>query len=577
MCGIAGSFNVSNLTENNIMKMIETIGYRGRDEQDVHKVGPAIMGHARLAVVDPENGKQPMTNEDGTVWVTFNGEIYNYVELRNELKAKGHVFKSRCDTEVLVHLWEEEGEHMLGRLIGMYAFCIWDTKKNRGILARDRQGIKPCYYTDYLDGMVFCSEIKGISSLPGFKKKINKNALLNVFTFNYAPPPETCFEGVYHLPPGSYMALETGKKPVIKKYWNWPFLEERKEATDEEFGALLDDAVRLQLRFDVPGGLFLSGGVDSSVVAQHLSRSWSVKNYEAIGLDFPVNGFSEYSQASEVAKMVGANISPLHIAAENIPKIAQKVSFHADQPHGDFSFFLFYMLSQKAHERNKIVMFNGDGPDEALLGFTHNQNFFSRLNFSTRAYFDVISYMNSDMRSALLTSDFIKGTQDPYEKFLSILEPWSELDPIEQVSAYELTSLMPGNNLIKGDRMGAAWSIEGRSPLLDHRISELFVRLPTSEKIKDGVGKNFLKRYALNFYPRSMIYRDKKMPTMPIGEWIKNELYDWAHEVLSSHPDDGIFNQQAIMGLLEDHRMNRKNHTQQIRTILMTKLWLNNF
>jgi asparagine synthase (glutamine-hydrolysing) len=577
MCGIAGVFNTKTKGKENVGTMVEKIGYRGIDERGVHQIGPAILGHVRLNVVDPENGKQPMSNEDGTVWVSFNGEIYNYIELREELKAKGHKFKSRCDTEVLVHLWEEEGEKMLERLIGMYAFFVWDEKKKRGMLARDRQGIKPCYYSEYDGGIAFCSEIKGILSLPKFTKKINKDTLLQMFTLNYPPPPQTCFEGVQHLMPGHYMLFEESQKPVIKSYWQWPLFAEKRLITHDEFSSMMDDSLRLQLRFDVPGGLFLSGGVDSSIVAHHLSKSWSVKNFDALGLDFEVSGFSEYTQAKLVAGQVGAHISPLTISASEIPEIAAKVGYHSDQPHGDFSFYLFYLLSKKAHSMNKIVMFNGDGPDEALLGFGHNQNYFSRLNFSMKSYFDLITYMNSEMRQKLLTEEFLKGTTDPYEKFENVLAPWADLDPIEQISAYELTCLMPGNNLIKGDRMGAAWSIEGRAPLLDHRISEAFVKLPTSEKLKNGIGKSYLKEYALRYFTKEMIYKDKKMPTMPIGEWVKNELYTWAKDLFMSSPDDGIFNQNEILAMLEEHRENKRNNTQQIRTILMTKIWLKNF
>lgn len=579
MCGIAGVVGAEGVTTQHVDKMIAKIGYRGVDEQGVQDVHGAIIGHARLAVVDPANGMQPMSNHDNTIWVTFNGEIYNYVELREELKSKGYVFKSRCDTEVLVHLWQEEGEAMLDRLIGMFCFFVWDQKTGKGMLARDRQGIKPCYLADYKGGIAFCSEIKGILELPDFPRMIDQNTLLQVFAFNYPPPPATCFKNVRHLQPGTYLRFERNKIPTTHTYWCWPLLEDRSEPSYEEFGALLDDAIRLQMRFDVPGGMFLSGGVDSSVIAHHLVKQWIEPVLHGTSLDFKTDGFSELSRAQSVADQNGIVMHPFEVDPQLIPEIASSVVFHADQPHGDFSFYLFYLLGQAAHKENKIVMFNGDGPDEALLGFGQNERYFSglgRMNFSARSYFDTICYMNEGMRGKLLTRDFTKNTEEPLDKFLSVIQPWESLDPVEQVSAYELTSLMPGNNLIKGDRMGAASSIEGRAPFLDHRISELFARLPLSAKFKDGVGKYYLKKYAARHYSEESIFRPKSMPTMPIGEWVKTTLYDWAHDIMSG-PQDGIFQRDAILQMLKDHQKGYRNHTQQIRTIIMTKLWMKEF
>ena len=580
MCGIAGVIRSQSATLDDVRGMIAKIAYRGADEQGFQKVGPALLGHARLAVVDPVNGKQPMSNEDGTVWVTFNGEIYNYVELREELKAKGHKFKSRCDTEVLVHLWEEEGEKMLDRLIGMFAFFLWDERNDRGIIARDRQGIKPLYIAQYGGGLAFCSEIKGILTLPGFETKIDNDTLLHVFAFNYPPPPRTCFQGVTHVTPGTYLLLEGDKAPQTRTYWTWPLFEERRTPSFDEFAELLDDAVRLQMRFDVPGAMFLSGGVDSSVVAIHLAKAWLNPPLEALALDFKQLGFSEMEYSKVAAERAGVQLRAFEVAPDFVPDIAPKVVFHSDEPHGDFSFFLIRLLCQEAHRQKKIVMFNGDGPDETMLGFGQNERYFSgvgRMNFSLRSYFDLICYMNEEMRQRLLTDEFLVGRQDPVDKFAEILAPWESLEPMEQVAAYELTSLMPGNNELKGDRMGAAWSIEGRSPLLDHRVSELFVRLPLEEKFKNGVGKAYLKEYALRAFPRDFIYRPKTMPTMPIGEWVKSSLYEWTRETFSYRPDDGIFKTSALLKMLDDHRAGKRNHTSQIRTVLMTKLWLKEF
>jgi asparagine synthase (glutamine-hydrolysing) len=579
MCGIAGVVNAGGVTQEHVHDMISSIRYRGQDEQGVQSLGRAIFGHARLAVVDPENGKQPMTNADGTVWVTFNGEIYNYVELREELKAKGYHFKSRCDTEVLVHLWSEEGENMLGRLIGMFAFFLWDTRNQRGILARDRQGIKPCFIADYQGGTAFASEIKALLALPGMQKQVNVNGLKEVFAFNYCPPPQTCFKGIFHLDPGCYLLFEGDKKPVKKRYWQWPFSDEKQTPSYEEFEALFDDAVRMQMRFDVGGALYLSGGVDSSIVAAHLKKQWKFERLEAFGLNFPNQDYSEFAFSQKAAGLMDVDLHEIRVTPQQIPSIASEVVRHAEQPHGDFSFFVFYLMAQHVHRQGKIVMFTGDGPDELMAGFRHNENYFHdqmRMNFSLANYFNVICYMDAPTRERLLNLDFEKGTADPLERFNEIIDPFRSLEPIEQIIAYECTSLMPGNNLVKGDRMGACWSTEGRAPMLDHRISELFIRLPTNRKFFDGMGKYYLKHYAARHLPQDFVFRKKTMPTMPIGEWMKNTLYDWVRQTLSE-ADSQYFNRSAVLNMLDEHKAGTHNHTKSLRTLLMAQLWLNHF
>ena len=579
MCGIAGVVGARGTTEQDVWGMVDCIKYRGVDEQGVETLGRAVLGHARLAVVDPENGKQPMSSTDGKVWVVFNGEIFNFIELREELKDKGYKFKSRCDTEVLVHLWCEKGERMLDDLVGMFAFFIWDQRTETGMLARDRQGIKPCFYASYEGGVAFASEMKAILALPKFQRKVNDAALGHVFSFNYCPPPQTCFEGIRHLPPGTSMRYANGRFSEPKRYWQWPLEGERVEATPEDLERALDAAITLQMRFDVEGGLFLSGGVDSSVVAKRLAPQWNRPVLDALGLRIDDQGFSEYSYAERVAAELHLNLSALDIAASDIPEIAQAVVRHAEQPHGDFSFFLFYLLSRRAHQQGKIVMFTGDGPDEVMLGFRHNEQFFStmtRANFSMRNYFDLISYTTAKDRQRIMSPGFLPHTQRSAELFMEMVQPWSDLEPMEQVAAYELNYLMPGNNSVKGDRMGACWSIEGRAPFLDHRVSEMFARLPITSKFYQGTGKYFLKQAAARYFDHDFVFRPKTMPTLPIGEWIKAPLFQWARDVLAL-PDGGRFDRNELHVMLDEHRSGLHNHTRQLRTLLMTKLWLQEF
>lgn len=579
MCGIAGVVGAADSGPDAVWKMVDAMRYRGVDEQGVEDLGGAILGHARLAVVDPENGMQPMSNADGKVWVVFNGEIFNFIELREQLKARGYRFKSRCDTEVLVHLWCEKGERMLADLVGMFAFFIWDQRTQTGMLARDRQGIKPCFYAPYQGGMAFASEIKALLALPRFERKVDEAALGQVFTFNYCPPPQTCFAGIRHLPPATFMRCANGRFSEPVRYWSWPLAGERVAASQAELEAALDEAIRLQMRFDVDGGLFLSGGVDSSVIAKRLLPQWNRARLDAIGLRIAEQGFAEYAYAERVAADLGINLSALDVGPAEIPEIARAVVRHAEQPHGDFSFFLIYLLARRAHQMGKIVMFSGDGPDEALLGFRHNAQFFAqqtRANFSLRSYFDGISYSRPRDRQRMLSAAFLPHGEGAFERFMDIVAPFADLEPMEQVAAYELTALMPGNNAVKSDRMGACWSIEARAPFLDHRVSETLARLPLASKFHQGEGKYLLKQIAARYYDRDFAFRPKTMPTLPIGEWIKGPLYPWARATLAL-PGGGRFEHQELQVMLEEHRSGLHNHTRPLRTLLMTQLWLQEF
>jgi asparagine synthase (glutamine-hydrolysing) len=327
------------------------------------------------------------------------------------------------------------------------------------------------------------------------------------------------------------------------------------------------------LRFDLKGGMYLSGGVDSSVVAYHLKKQWKHPRLEAFGLNFPNQEYSEYHYSEQVAKLLDIDLHEVRVMPEKIPELAAKVVYHTEQPHGDFSFFLFYLLAQCAIGQGKTVMFTGDGPDETMAG----QQFHKAppADFSLRDYFKVICYMSDEDRKTLLNPDFENSTPEPFARLEEMLSPYSKMSPVDQIVAYEATSLLPGNNLVKGDRMGSAWSTESRSPFLDHRISECFVRLPDQQKFCDGFSKYYFKRYAATKLPHDLIFKKKSMPTLPIGEWIKTTLYEWTRDALSR--GDGTFiNKQAALKMLDEHTSGARNHTRSLRTILMTQLWIEN-
>ena len=577
MCGLAGVIDPGGrVPKNTAEKMIASIRYRGVDEQGTASVGPCQLGHARLAVVDPENGGQPMYNADKSVTVVFNGEIYNFIELRNQLKTKGYQFKSRCDTEVLVHLWVEYGVSMLDMLVGMFVFCLWDDKAGKGILARDRQGIKPCYWSESNGSLYFASEIKALAAGLPTELVVDDASLGLMHAFNYCPPPRTCFRDVEHLMPGSYIAFDRFGNYNTKTYWRWPLFDKKHRFDEQEFDDLLNHSIELQLRFDVGGCVFLSGGVDSSILIAKLAEFGALDRLHVYGLACELPEYSEIDLSRKVASQFGVELTPVQYGPDVIPNSLPDCIWHADQPHGDFSFVLIRELCKRAHQDGLIVAFNGDGPDEALSGFGHNEAFLAnqvRTNFPLQRYFDEIAYLPRGISETLFSDGFRAHQDDPVDHFEKMLEPYRDLEPIEQIIGYETGFLMPGNNLIKGDRMGAGLSIEGRSPFLDHRISEYFAGLLVPEKFSGGYGKFCLKKYGLRFFDEHHMFRKKSMPTLPIGEWIKGPLQCWALQTLKSLPRSR-YNIEAAVRLFEDHCAGRANNTRVLRTLFAASIWL---
>ncbi|WP_299968646.1 asparagine synthase (glutamine-hydrolyzing) [uncultured Roseobacter sp.] len=580
MCGIAGVIGTPRYTTDDVARMIDCITYRGPDDQGAAQIGPALLGYARLAVVDLSDGGQPMSNTDETVWAVFNGEIYNFVELRDDLIARGYRFKSRCDTEVLVHLWREKGVAMLDDLIGMFTFCLWDTRQNKGILARDRQGVKPCYIMELPEGgLAFGSEIKSILSLPGVNPGIDDIGLNLMHNFNYCPPPRTCYTGISHLDPGTYLEILPDGTYTQNRYWSWPMAEPAEPLGHDAFAALLDDAMERQMRFDVEGCLFLSGGVDSSVIAAHLHKHWNSPRMLAFGLDCREEGYGEYHLAEQAAGQFDMiDLHPVQYDHRIVPEDVAKVLHHADQPHGDFSFFLIRKLSEAARQANATVVFNGDGPDEALCGYVHNYHFAAEdpeAGLPIEDYFDSICFMPDASAARVLTPEFRSVLPNPSEVLREKLEPWKDLSALQQIVAWECTALNPGNNLIKSDRMSSAHSIESRPVYFDHRITEALVKLPADSKLRDGVGKHFLKEFGLRYFSRDLMFRRKSMPTMPIGEWIKGPLEDWARDTLNTL-DPARYNVPAVQAMLSAHKAGAANHTRELRTMLMAAAWMQN-
>ncbi|MGI9405385.1 MAG: asparagine synthetase B family protein, partial [Hyphomicrobiaceae bacterium] len=382
--------------------------------------------------------------------------------------------------------------------------------------------------------------------------------------------------GIHHVEPGTYWLLDGSGKREVKRYWSWSMEQEKRHVSEEEFAALLDDAIRLQMRFDVRGCLFLSGGVDSSVIGAHLKKQWNEPEMLCFGLDCTVEGYGEFEYAKQAAEAIGVDVIPVTYDEGIVPENIQEFLYHADQPHGDFSFMLIRKLCQAAHDAGVIVAFNGDGPDEILSGFTHNQDFLTK-NCGTalpiQDYFNRITYLPQDKRISLLDADFAKSLPNPVDAFRTLMGPYSHMDPIDQIASYEAGILGPGNNLIKTDRMGASLSIEGRSPFLDHRMSDLMSQMPAEQRFNGDVSKYFLKKFGLRHFEKDFMFRKKSMPTLPIGEWIKGPLKDWAHDTITDL-DPARYQVANARTLLENHISGAANNTRELRTLLTASVWM---
>jgi asparagine synthase (glutamine-hydrolysing) len=566
MCGFIGVFDpASEFKERDMTRALEALRHRGIDDTGALRIGNTWFGHVRRAIIDREGGSQPMSSKDGRIHVVFNGEIYNHREIRNRLSDKGYVFQTRSDTEVLIHLWREKKEKLLNELLGMFSFIVWDSDLKEGIVARDRQGIKPCFVAKLpKGGVAFASEIKALRCFANVGSEVDYESLGLIHAYNYLPPPRTCYKGISHLPPGSYIKIEENFVSDPSVYWKAPVAFDLFKPDFSVFDELLDEAVSSQLEFEVDACLFLSGGVDSSILAEKLSKFRAVDT--AYALKCEVAEYDEFSLAHAVARDKGFKLKPVVYSSNVVKDDWAKCLAYADQPHGDMSFILMKKLFEAASNDGFTVVFNGDGADEAL-GSQQNPQV---LNLDE--HFATINYFDADVARKVLRSDVLWGWELASSIWSEALSELPSHDPVDKVTNFEVTKLMPGNNLVKSDRMGAAFSMEGRSPFLDHRVTEYLCGLQSSVKQRGGVGKWFLKEYGSRFYSRDHMFRKKSMPTLPIGNWLQGPLYSWASDSFSKL-DDRYYNIGGCLDLLREHVDGKRNHTRALRTLLAVSVW----
>ncbi len=588
MCGIFGYWDRSAraMEAGTLSAMARQIVHRGPDDEGIHHVparGVAI-GNRRLSIIDLAGGHQPFVSDDGKVAVVQNGEIFNYVELAEELRREGVRLDSHSDTEVLLRLYEREGIAFVKRLNGMFAIAIDDAREDALYLVRDRIGVKPLYVADEGGRVLFGSEIKALAPAGGTAGGVDLEALHHYLTFNYIPAPWTIWRGVRHVMPGTWVRYgRTGTH--TERWWNLADQREQDHAFDDwaaEFMSVLDDATRIRLRADVPWGAFLSGGVDSSTIVGLMARhvQQPVKTF-CIGFADP--RFDESAYALDAAQRFGCDHT-MEVAELNMLDRWPRVLHHLDQPHGDASFMPTLRVSELAAKHVKVVL-TGDGGDELFAGYEKYEEFFKRPDAFTmadrefqRAYFDSISLFTPQAKQGLYRPE-VAAQLAGVDSFDAAARPWFDeaqhFDRINQALYLDMQLLLSGNNLVKPDRMGMAVSIEARTPFLDWRMMELAFRSRGRTKLSpEGDKKHWYKKAVIPLIGQELAYRKKQMFTVPVGEWFRKDSYPWLQSTLEgSELLRQLFEPAQVASLLERHRDGSANHTRELRALAAVALW----
>ncbi len=618
MCGICGVFDLSGkpIDRDVLAAMTETIRHRGPDGDGCFIDNEVGLGHRRLSIIDLGGGAQPIGNEDGKLQIVFNGEIYNFVELRAELEAAGHHFKTKSDTEVIVHAYEQWGPDCVKRFNGMFAFALWDGYKRELFIARDHLGIKPLYYVMIGSRLVFASEIKCLLLHPGCPREVDTGALAELFTFRYVPSPKTLFKSIFKLPPGYSLHCRKGGTK-IQRFWNW--VPKHREGIREsdliaEYQSLLEDAVKLQLRSDVPLGLFLSSGVDSGVLLA-IMRQYASGPVQTFTIGFEGGErTNEIADAAVTAKEFGADHYSMMVSHEDYFNYFDRYMLDLEEPVGHEAAPAFYFVSKITSERVKVAL-TGQGADEPWAGYGRYvgvkfSSIYSRLpgvvtrgvgpllarmpgrmerlkrglislgepDMLTR-FAKVYSFFSADMKMNLFRGPLAIGSEaEAYrtkEALRGLQEDVKHLDPVSQMLYMDTRANLPDDLLMVGDKTSMANSIEVRVPFLDVRLVEFIESLPLRYKLNGVTGKYLHKKALLKWLPREVVYRKKKGFAHPLSKWFATSMRPRLEELLlSSDAAMGIyFDQNYIRQILDRHRDGLDDCTRHIYLLLSLELW----
>jgi len=612
MCGIAGfCLREENAELATVRAMCDRIRHRGPDDEGYHLDGGCAIGMRRLSIIDLDTGHQPMANEDESVWVVFNGEIYNYRDLRRDLMARGHCFATNSDTETLVHLYEEEGVEGLKRLRGMFAYAIWDARRRRVFLARDRFGKKPLYYAVLPEGMYFASELKCLR-VAGVPADIDREALRLYFQFTYIPEPLTCFEAVRKLPAGSWMTYDVDGTVQQGRYWQFPAPAAEAPAGFDEATVCervrekFDEAVRIRMIADVPLGAFLSGGIDSSSVVASMARA-SSQPVRTFSIGFDESGFNELAYARLVARQYGTDHHEIVVRPDAV-ELVSRLGSHFDEPFGDSSAIPTFIVSEFAVQHVKVAL-SGDGGDELFAGYDRFQAlqklrradklpkalraFVSwaadRLPYAAygKNYLHMLSrptalerYFESNfapwlLRKELLQPEWMLPADSAYllQTLADFLLP-GDADLLSQALYFETTQNLPADMLVKVDRMSMANSLEVRCPMLDSELAELAAAIPHQWKIRNGLGKYILLQALGQRLPADLLNRPKMGFAVPLRLWFRGALREflWDH-LTSGSLDPQIVSPAFVRSMLAEHDRGRRDNSHWLWSLLMLAIW----
>lgn len=592
MCGIFGafSFNRTELGAQVIARMSNSIAHRGPDADGFFADDLAVLGNRRLSILDlSDASNQPVYSADRKIVVVQNGEIYNYLELRDELLRHGASFESKGDTEVLLRAYEVWGPDFVTRLNGMFAIAVYDLQKGNLHLYRDRLGVKPLYLAGSAeDGRIwFGSEIKAILA-NGETYTPDMEAIAQYFALNYIPQPKTAFSGISHLPPAHMASLSLEGGLEIKRYWDLNSVVPDPHMTEAEAKAgllkHLDDATRIRMRSDAPFGAFLSGGLDSSSVVGMMSLYQSKPLHTfSIGFDDPRFDETQFAQAA--AKRFGT----LHERKISEPQTISdwpRFIWYCDQPHGDVSFMPTDQVSRLAVKQVKMVL-TGDGGDELFAGYEKYLGIFPGGRTDAleddweNKFVRASGLLQGDEPKTLLAGELFEAfhDSDPYRSLSDEIKRAEHQDPINRVLFAETNTLLPGNNLVKPDRMAMANSLEVRSPFLDYRMAEFAFSMPGELKLRGGETKWIYKRAVEPLLGAALTWRKKQMFTVPIGEWFRKALADYCRDVLLDGRLEarGIIVIQKVAEMLESHLAGTANYTRQLRALISLEIWFRLF
>ena len=584
MCGIFGQFSRQGGADRQALAaMARCLHHRGPDAQGTAVEAGAGIGNVRLSIIDlSEASNQPLITRDGAIALVQNGEIFNYVELRDEMERAGVVFETTGDTEVLLRAFQHWGPGFVTRLNGMFAIAVHDRRDGSLWLYRDRLGVKPLFVAETRDGWVFASEIKALLAA-GIPATPDEDALAQMLALGYVPPPATAFARVRHLAPGHWARLDA-QGYHAERYWSLDPVQENPDITEAEacdrLLSLLDDATRIRLRADAPFGAFLSGGLDSSSVVGHMVRHMTspVRTY-SIGFADP--RFDETPHAKAAAERFGTH-HRTELAKPDLTRLWPRFIYHCDQPHQDVSFMPIDMVSALAASEVKMVL-TGDGGDELFAGYTKYLGPFPNgdVNGLTSGWEDRYARQTGLLQgeeparllSGALSDAFCDG--QPYRALTQALNDAPGRDPINRVLYADTTVLLPGNNLVKPDRMAMANSLEVRSPFLDYRMVEFAFTVPGAMKLKGGETKAIMKTAVRELLGDALTYRDKQMFTVPIGEWFRQALAGYCRLMLLDGRLEarGLFDMGEVRRMLDAHITGEGNYTRQLRAMISIEIW----